>query len=193
MRYKLPAEYCPAVFTGPRRAIEVSQGDLLWAARGILGEGGPHVDEDTIEAYLWAIMRRCLLLPGQRTYGEMWTAFSQPINPRWRSDGDKCDIGGAYHDRPECSAERLKRREKLASTPWEKVPVSITSMCLAFGCGLIPPTRPAGLQCSLQRLSNWASYPGVEAKFPHGIDIGGEWFFEDEQLMDGEVKVEVRC
>ena len=40
------------------------------------------------------------------------------------------------------------------------------------------------------RLSNWASYPGVREKYPQGVELDGEWFLEDVGLMNGDVKID---
>lgn len=189
MRHFTVAEYVPAVFHGPTRSIEISHDDCLWAARGILGECGPWASYESMEACLWAILRRCLLLPNTRGYGDMWQAFSQPINPAWRDDGKFCAPGGAYDRRDECSPAREAKREKMASLPWEKIPTQISGTVLAFGMGQVwAPVFP-GL--AMSRISNWASYPGVDDKFPWGVDVDGNWFFEDKSLMDGEITIEV--
>jgi len=185
----LPAEYLAAKFIGPKRTLELDDVDCLWAARGILGEGGPHVDDETMGAYLWAILRRCLLMPNTLSYGAMWQEFSQPINPKWRADGKFCKPGGAYCGRAECDPSRLARRERFASMHWDKIPTQIAGHVLAFGMGLI--YAPKITEIKQVKISNWASYPGVEEKFPWGLDIGGEWFFEDQNLLDGDIKSQV--
>lgn len=177
----------PAEFIGPKRTLKLDFNDILWAARGVYGEGGGKPEMITMQSYLWAIMRRCLLMKTTRTYASMWQAFSQPINPIWRRDGSKCRIGGAYHGKPECSSDRLLRRDKMASIEWDKLPDVITDTLLTFANGyLMPPV--VNLQ-KKTRISNWASYAGVEKKFPWGIDIGGEWFFEDKNLLAGDITV----
>jgi hypothetical protein len=170
--------------------MEITLDDCLWAARGILGECGPFADEEEASACLWAILRRCLLLPNTRGYGEMWRMFSQPINPAWAADGKFCAPGGAYDQRAECSPAREARRAKIAAMTWEKIPTQITGIVLSFGMGQLFAAKYPGLKNN--RLSNWAAYPGVEKKFPWGIDIGGNWFFEDKNLMEGEIRIEVQ-
>jgi hypothetical protein len=179
---KLLEAFEPAEFVGPKRSIKLEFDDVLWAARGIYGEGGKQPEEFTMKCYLWAIMRRCLLMRNNLSYMEMWQQFSQPINPKWRRDGKFCRPGGKYYNCPECSAERLLRRDKTASMEWTDLPQSIRDTVLTFASGyLYPPT----VNIQKSRLSNWASYPNVEKKFPWGIDVAGEWFFEDKNLLEG--------
>jgi hypothetical protein len=124
------------------------------------------------------------------SYGEMWLAFSQPIKPDWMADGKFCREGGKYHDTDACSDARLAKRERYSKLPWEKIPTQIAGYTLAFGMGLL--YAPKITEIKQVRISNWASYPGVEKKFPWGIDIAGNWFFEDRNLLDGDIKILVQ-
>lgn len=180
-----------AIFQGPTgRTIVLDSNDMLWAARGCLGEGGDCTDPDVLRAYLWAIMRRCLLTGSSLGYGAMWKAFSQPINPRWRRGGEFCRVGGKYRGTDACSEARLDRRERLSSLPWASIPATVREGVLAFAAGALPPpVVELSLPTGRNRLSNWASYPGVQTRFPHGVEIGGEWFLEDEGLRAGGVTV----
>jgi hypothetical protein len=119
----------------------------------------------------------------------MWRAFSQPINPKWQDDGKFCRPGGSYDKRPECSPAREARREKISSMPWEKIPTNIAGYALAFGLGQL--YAPVVRGTDMVRLSNWASYPSVDELYPWGVDVAGNWFFEDKGLIDGEVQIEV--
>lgn len=179
-----------AIYHGPTRTLELSTTDMLWAARGCLGEGGNCETPDVLRGYLWSVMRRCLLMNSSLSYGAMWRAFSQPINPRWRRGVEFCRVGGKYRGTDACSDARLDRRERLSSLPWASIPATVREGVKAFAAGaLAPPVVELSLPAGRNRLSNWASYPGVKAKFPHGVEIAGEWFLEDEGLRPGEVTV----
>lgn len=180
-----------AVFRGPAGSLSLSQTDQLWAARGVLGEGDENPTEEVMSAYLWAIMRRCLLSSRVRGYGTCWLNFAQPINPDWRRDGKFCRVGGKYHGRPECSESRLRRREKMASVKWDDIPLVIRGAVERFARGeLAKPQIEALLPRGRNRLSNWASWPGVEQAYPWGVEIGGEWFLEDRPMRDGDVEID---
>jgi hypothetical protein len=172
-----------AIYHGPRRALSIDTDDALWAARGCYGEAGIAPSEEVLRAYLWAIMRRCLLLRSNRTYGQMWRAFSQPINPRWLRDGDMCRVGSPYHGRPECDEHRLLRREMVTTMSALRIPKIILAAVNKMQTGTLPTPGTEGTR----RLSNWGSYSGVKDRYPHGMNIDGEWFFEDAKLADGDV------
>lgn len=178
----------PVKYVNGKKTLTLSHEDMTWAARGIYREGGDHPDTNVMSAYLWAIMRRCLLKPSRMTYGQMWRAFSQPINPMWRRGGLFCGIGGKYAGTEACSERRLQRRARIVDMSWLTLPVCIRDAVVAFAIGELPKPE-TGLE-HRTRISNWASYPGVEIKYPWGVEIGKEWFFEDKKLRPGDVEVQ---
>ena len=180
-----------ATFVGPAGSIVLSQSDQLWAARGVLGEGGIDPSEEVVAAYLWAIMRRCLVARKKTGYGVMWQNFSQPINAKWQADGKFCQVGWPYYLKAPCSEERLARRKRIITTPWDKIPAGIRDGVERFARGQLPkPVTELSLPAGRNRLSNWGSYPGVRERFPWGIEIDGEWFLEDRPMRDGDVSVQ---
>jgi len=109
----------------------------------------------------------------------MLRGFSQPINPRWARGGD---LALKYAGRPDASEARLKRRETVSSMPLEKIPLKIIRDVGLFCSGelslpAIPVSRP----------SDWASYKGVDAKFPGGFWCYGNWVFSNRGLNKGTV------
>lgn len=179
-----------ATFVGPAGSLVLSESDQLWAARGILGEGGIDPTEEVMSAYLWAIARRCLVATKKTGYGAMWRAFSQPINPKWRADGEFCRIGGKGYGTDACSPQRTARRQRIATTKWDDIPGNIRDAVERFSRGELPkPLTELALPNGRNRLNNWASYAGVRQRFPWGVEIDGEWFLEDRPMRDGDVTV----
>lgn len=181
----------PATFVGPAGTLVLSSSDQLWAARGVLGEGGINPSDEVMAAYLWAIARRCLVASKRTSYGVMWQNFSQPINPKWAADGEFCRVGGKYENHDACSPDRLARRKRISSMPWDQIPERIRVAVERFARGeLAKPLTELSLPVGRNRLSNWASYSGVRERFPWGVEIAGEWFLEDRPMRDGDVTVE---
>lgn len=179
-----------ATFQGPAGSIALDASDRLWAARAILGEGDERPSFEVMSAYLWAIMRRSLMGSKRWRYRNMWLAFAQPINPDWREDGKYCRVGGKYHGTTHCAPAKLARRKRIASTPWEDIPPTIREAVERFSSGELPkPQVELALGPGRDRLTNWASWPGVEQAYPWGVRIGGEWFFEDRPMADGDVVI----
>jgi hypothetical protein len=180
-----------ATYQGPDgREITLSDDDMLWAARGITGESRGNASRELCAAFLWAIMRRCLLLGSSRTYGKMWIDFSQPINPIWLETGWKCAPGGPYHGKENCSKARTDYRAALRKKPWEKLPEQIRDAVEDFAQGKLPPPMfERTLTSDRNRITNWASYAGVEALYPQGTWFQGEWFLQDKGLIPGDVKI----
>jgi hypothetical protein len=179
-----------ATYKGPAGTLQLTAKDRFLAAQGILGEGDENPSDEVMRAYLWAIMRRCLIRGTVIGYGTMWQQFSQPINPAWRADGAFCRPGGLYHGKEECSSARLARREKISATPWDNIPVKIRNAVDQFAAGALPPSMTERLlPAGRNRLSNWASYKGVRERFPWGVEIAGEWFLEDRPMRAGDVEI----
>lgn len=94
--------------------------DLLWAARMIEGECGARQAAGVHgEAVLWCMASR-FVATAAVTYRGLCLAYSQPINPIWRRDGEKCRVGGTYHGTARCSPGALDTRDRLMAKPWEE-------------------------------------------------------------------------
>lgn len=90
----------------------LSDEDVLWACRMVIGEGYHDVNE-----VLWCMTQRFMRLYGRtnyRTFTQLIQAYSQPINPKWRRDGVFCRPGGRSHEKDSCNPKRLERRDVLA-------------------------------------------------------------------------------
>lgn len=167
----------------------IDEGEKIWAGRMCYGEGGRNCSRDKASAMLWAIMNRLFLWPAGRRYKEyedLMRAFSQPINPRWAEGGD---LAAKWAGTKYATAARLKRRAAVSGKAWEKIPETIRTAVLDFQRGvLFPPEILTTIPRA--RITNWASLKSTPKKFPWGIDIDGDWFFEDEDIYDGFVRVD---
>jgi hypothetical protein len=163
------------------RVCQIDEETALWAARMCVGEGGRKCSEEKAAAMLWALMNRWFLHPARRhwpTFLYLMRRFSQPINPRWQKGGD---LARKYRNKPAGSPARLRRRARICALTWDDIPEQILFAVEWFRLGIMPPTDKL-LELDHPRISNWASYPGLLERYPWGIDIDGDWFFEDVRL-----------
>jgi hypothetical protein len=173
------------------RSCQIDEETALWAARMCVGEGGKNCSEEKASAMLWALMNRWFLHPGRRhwpTFLYLMRRFSQPINPRWQKGGD---LARRYRNKPAGSPARLRRRARICALKWgdDEISATVSGVITDFYLGLLRP--PDELQMlDHPRISNWASYPGLRERYPHGIDFRGDWFFEDVNLGPGVVVVD---
>jgi hypothetical protein len=193
-------------YTGPRRELVIRDSDLIWMARMLVGEGGYKISEDEASAALWALANRYLLHPKQEnweTFTVLLKAFSQPINPKWdgvpfNQAGEDFCSGGKYEGTEHCSPSKERRREKIRTLAWEDIPLRIRQWVGEFQNGvLFPPDKLTRLRKA--RISNWGAkwlkkrrdgqVMPLPEWAPWGIDFGGNWFFEDKNLIDGEIDV----
>lgn len=171
------------------RVCTIDEETALWAARMCVGEGGKNCSEEKASAMLWALMNRWFLHPARRhwpTFLYLMRRFSQPINPRWQKGGD---LARKYAGKPAASPARLRRRARICALGWGDIPDQVFEMVRLFMFGKLSP--PYGLfRLDHPRISNWASYPGLRERYPWGVDIQGDWFFEDVRLGPGVVVVD---
>lgn len=121
---------------GGSTRIQLTWDDLLWAARMITGECGVEASSVHGAAVLWCMASR-MIQSRSRSYTRLIQAYSQPINPRWRADGDFCRIGGRYHDRDECSPARLEARERLSTLSWDQISSDVQDLVYKWATGQI--------------------------------------------------------
>jgi hypothetical protein len=172
-----------------RPPLVIDEDAALWLMRMVYGEGGVSCSMTKASALLWAIINRWFLRPGSgqyKTFVSMLRAFSQSINPRWMTGGD---LARKYFKNDAASKARLARREMICGLSWSDIPwVNIRAAVSAFAEGRLPyPVELASSQ--FPRVSNWASLDSTPTKFPWGVDIQGDWFFEDKELITGDVVV----
>jgi hypothetical protein len=114
----------------------LSNEDRLWLAVSAAFEGG----DDPADIW-WTYVQR-LATPGFKTWTmqRLVAAHSQPVNPIWRRDGEKCRPGGASHGTARCSEQALDRRDRAAAmldAGWIAVPDHIARRFHAWESGLI--------------------------------------------------------
>ena len=178
-------------------SLRISRDVTLWLARMCVGEGGMNVSVKKMSIMLWAMVHRYLLHPAVPKWEKMATKhgaipengdpfigmirmFSQPINPRWSIGGDKAK---KYEGTKFATSKRLARRERIQSMLWRDIPKRIRTCVEEFANGDLRFMIPTTLE--KRRLSNWASLKSTSEKYPWGIDIDGDWFFEDKGLVNG--------
>lgn len=103
------------------RVYQITPDDLLWLARSVRYEGGNR------SATAWTYAQR-LMLFDHPSLMRLVQAHSQPVNPIWRRDGEKCRPGGQYHGRDECAESRLAVRDTASTIGWDQLPSSITTL-----------------------------------------------------------------
>lgn len=168
--------------------LAITDDDVLWLMRMCVGEGGMDCSRNKAAAMMWSMINRWFLHPGRKhwpSFKHLLRRFSQPINPRWARGGD---LAEKYKNTRFADPKRLKRRDKISNLKESEIPIDVSNavMCFQFGT-LFPPeilTRTAK-----SRISNWASLQSTPRRFPWGVDIDGDWFFEDERLRQGVVAV----
>lgn len=176
-------------YVGPsksKRPLRIGPKKALWMMRMVRGEGGRHCSKRKAVVLCWAIVNRWFLWPGARhymTFVGMMRRFSQPINPRWMTGGD---LARKFAGRDSTSAARLKRRARCCAMTLDDIPMRIRYAVEMFAEGL---TKVTVHDTNKGRLSNWASLPSTPTRYPWGIDVDGDWFFEDANLRPGSVEI----
>jgi len=179
-------------------SVRIGRTAQLWLARMCVGEAGKNCTVDEVSLLCWAIVNRYLLHPGlkkwiplSKKHGghegndfiSMIRMFSQPINPRWAEGGDKAE---KYKDIREGRPAALKRRKAVTNMLWRDIPGTVKYAVRQFSEGkLFPPEVLTKVEKA--RISNWAALKSTPDKFPWGFDVNGNWFFEDQELVDGIV------
>jgi len=101
------------------RSYELTDGDVLWAARMTAFEGGGDK-----AAVLWTMTQR-FALGHWPTFTALIRAYSQPINPAWSQGGPcccgpgTCPRGRDYCGTEHCTEAKFRRRALAKSISWE--------------------------------------------------------------------------
>jgi len=159
-----------------------------------VGEGGKNCSEEKCAALLWAITNRFLLHPSRfkwRTFIALIRSFSQPINPAWMSGGKfilrylSAPLKW-FRTKEACSPVRQARRAAICKLQLADIPKPIKQCVYKFADGNLP-LPSAVMYLGKNRISNWASLLSTPKKYYWGIDVDGDWFFEDSNLLEGSV------
>lgn len=170
-------------------AYNMTRDDLLWAARMIEGEGGDDA------ATLYAMAQRFLFVlrpAGHRTFTSAIRAYSQPINPRWLADGDKC----AGRSTGYCDVAHTSRRAALQRAAWGELPPDKTATVLAWSRGELPNPVPGAVDfADASTSSDWLEHnPGARV-----LLRAGNWYLATAesanraivQIMPGPLSVPI--
>lgn len=204
-----------ATYRSKYREFKIEDDNLIWVARGLVGEGGEGISQAAASAMLWAMANRLLLTnityPGaarQPEYWELWRMFSQPVNPRWDgmpgneagSDKEFCAPGGKWYGSKFCTEGLLERRRKISALTWDEIPPNIIQWVRKFQYGLLFPPDEFATKTTRPRISNWSAkwlkkevdgqLKPIYEVYSWGLQLDGEWFFEDEYLKAGSVSVD---
>jgi len=181
------------VYVGPEttnehKTLEMTDEALLWLGRAYIGEHGWR-NFVHFPAFAWCMINRFMLHPGNHHWADfiyMLRRFSQPINPRWMRGGD---LARKYRKSKMCSPAKLDRRERMVSLTWEELPARLRSQLVALREGRIAP--PPGIVPRKNKISNFAeTSKRMKKRYPHGMDLGGNWYFQGRGLKRGVVVVD---
>jgi hypothetical protein len=114
---------------------QITPTDVLWLARSVQYEGGNYL------ATAWTYAQRQVLYRRTGSLAELVLGHSQPVNPKWRRDGEFCRPGGRYHGSDRCSERSLDRRDEAANLPWASIRAEIRSIVVRWALG--ETTNPA--------------------------------------------------
>jgi hypothetical protein len=191
-----------ATYKFRNRIVQIDENTALWLGRMIIGEGGEGCSEIKVRALCWAIVNRFMYR--RYYYGTLINIiqqFSQPLNPRWVPGGSKWEHWYAKERRRKAknpdykikytTPKQEKRRNKMFTLPWNKIPKRIRNLVNRFRRGILdPPDQLKHL--NRPRITDWASHKGLANKHPHGIHFEHaghrgppDWFFENDGLRDG--------
>lgn len=185
-------------YKGPSgKTYTLTETDVIWLARSIRGECGPHPTREAAAAVSWTLMNRFMLLPAfakWTSFTDLIRAFSQPVNPEWFADGSKCREGGPFHGKENCDPKTTAWRVQLSGMPLSTLgPAAGYARAFAEGTleypkafALLTKDRPTnwGATWLKKKLKDGAIVTLPEAT-PWGVTIGGNHFFEDVGTLPG--------
>jgi hypothetical protein len=175
------------VIDGGAAVVQLSQSDLLWAARATSGEvlpkSNPEATDDDAADVLWTLTQRhAWWLQQGKTFSFAHTVrgFSQPISPKWAS----ADASGCQAHPELCSEAKLAQRQALIGASWaelrardEQRGTLVVAAVRAWAEGRLPNTVPG--------VTNFAT-PAVAQNHVEGtsgsrvvVKRGGHWYISD--------------
>jgi hypothetical protein len=132
------------VLHGPEdKTYRLTDNDLLWLARALVGEVGASGWSDRDKqrggaAVIWALAQNFMLVIGAgnrrprfSTFTNIVRAYCQPVNPAWMDpNGAKCQ---SHPDA--CTPARLNRRRQISSMSWNSIPPEVRDLVTQFKQG----------------------------------------------------------
>ena len=106
-------------------AYQITPDDVLWLARSVHKEGGNPA------ATVWTYLQRQAAGRRSSSLASLVLAHSQPVNPKWRADGEFCRPGGEYAGSQYCTPQQLAARAENAVRPWGAIPSDIRDVVVS--------------------------------------------------------------
>lgn len=144
----------------PNFEYQLTWDDLLWTGRMLMGESGTEIGR---KAVLWTQAQRLVYFRG-RSFKNLIQGHSQPINPKWRRDGEFCRPGGRNAGTDACSPSRLDRRDRIANTPWEQIPLPIQDLVVKWARGEVDNVVPKAVDFAVPKVGNRSRPGGAQAR-----------------------------
>jgi len=155
-------------------SYQITPDDVLWLARSVQHEAGNYA------ATVWTYAQRLAMVRGGSLM-RLVMAHSQPVNPIWRRDGEKCRPGGPYHGRDECAESRLAARDRAATMPWSEIRPQVRQTVVDFAT--------ARLSNPVPRAANFANAPVTTSYLTRNpssevVLREGNWYITERQTND---------
>lgn len=175
-----------AVYKLGRRAVSIDSETALWIARMLIGEGWKN---GKAAAILWTLMNRYMYSAHKwPSFLTMIRNFSQPINDSWLPGGKKFEEYKNYKTesaKQATSAAAVKRRKWIRTLNWSDIPIELQNIIAQFIVGQLPYPAKFGRK----KFNNFASYPGLEKKWPGGVYYGKEYFLSDKKMPSENIQI----
>ena len=128
--------------------------------RDYLVVSAKHEGEADPADIFWTYAQR-LSLPQFRSWSlaDLVKYHSQPVNPKWRRDGEFCRPGGRYHDQSNCREAVLATRDRNfqdVTDGWQSYQSKeprVVQRLLDWEAGLIPNSVPRAVDFAAQNVA----------------------------------------
>lgn len=141
--------------------------DVLWLGRSLACEAGGN--REAMEGIVWTYAARLVASFQSKTMVWLVQNHSQPLNPVWRRDGNRCRApDGEWYNRCQtttdgrrlcpCNETALARRERCQTLRWEQLAASVRETITAFVAGVLPNPVPR----SVDFAAGLRGKPGME-------------------------------
>lgn len=158
----------------------------LWMARMLVGEGW---QSGLGSAVLWSMLNRYLYSKHRwPSFLHMIRDFSVPINDAWLPGGAKFEEHKNYvnqYSKWQTSDKAIARRKKIRAMQWSDMPKGVQTLVAKFITGEL--AYP--LKFGSKKYNNFASYEGLEKKYPGGVFYGRTYFLQDHPMPKGNIEI----